>query len=272
MHTAIIIPARFGSSRLPGKPLHDIKGKPMLERVVRVAELAGLGKDITVAVATDNEKILALCNTLGVSGFMTDPDLRTGTDRVHAVCEQLSNKPDFILNLQGDAPFTSPNHLASMIEAAESAPFDVVTPVVQLDWQALDQLAERKKTPAAQFSGTTCVRSPEGRAYWFSKNIIPAIRPRAELEKSQALSPVYRHIGLYGYRYEALQRIVDLPSSPYETLEGLEQLRFLEAGMHIHTVVVKPAHISMSGIDTEQDVELACQLIEQHGDPFVEVA
>jgi 3-deoxy-manno-octulosonate cytidylyltransferase (CMP-KDO synthetase) len=138
--------------------------------------------------------------------------------------------------------------------------------VIQLDWSALDAMRLHKgDTP---FSGTTCVRAPDGRALWFSKAILPAIRDEEELRATLPLSPVYRHLGLYVYRLEALERFEATPPSRYEQLEGLEQLRFLEMGSTVQTVEIAPPRHAMSGIDTQADVALAEALIARWGDPY----
>ncbi len=266
MQTLIIIPARYGSTRFPGKPLFSIKGKTLLQRVIRIAEKASEGNDARFLVATDHKDIMEHCVELGAPAVMTDPDLPSGTDRALAAIEADGSDPDFIINLQGDAPFTPAAHVSQLIKAAKSLDGEVFTPVIRLDWEALDQLRERKKvTP---FSGTTCVRAQDGKAFWFSKNILPAIRKEAEMRKINRLSPVFRHIGLYGYRKEALQTFATLDQGIYEVMEGLEQLRFIENGMSVHAVEVDTPAISMSGVDTQEDAELAIQLIEKIGDPY----
>jgi 3-deoxy-manno-octulosonate cytidylyltransferase (CMP-KDO synthetase) len=135
----------------------------------------------------------------------------------------------------------------------------VATPVIQLDWTALDDLREaKKKTP---HSGTTAILAEDGRAIWFSKNILPALRKEAALRKKGALSPVYRHVGLYGFTRAALRKFTALPISRYEALEGLEQLRALEAGLIMRCAVVPPPEISTSGVDTPEDLERLNRLI-----------
>jgi 3-deoxy-manno-octulosonate cytidylyltransferase (CMP-KDO synthetase) len=141
----------------------------------------------------------------------------------------------------------------------------VATPVVRLSWTALDALRAHKQ--ASPFSGTTCVRASDGRALWFSKAVIPTIRNETGLRQEQALSPVFRHLGLYAYRYAALAAFEATVPSPYEVLEGLEQLRFLEAGVEVLTVETAPPRHAMSGIDTRDDVALAERLIADHGEP-----
>jgi 3-deoxy-manno-octulosonate cytidylyltransferase (CMP-KDO synthetase) len=134
-----------------------------------------------------------------------------------------------------------------------------------MTWSALDALRERKTT--TPFSGTLCVRTPDGAALWFSKVIIPGMRSEEKLRAHEPKSPVFQHLGLYGYRIDALRAFSKLPPSHYEKLEGLEQLRFLENGMTIHAVEVEAPELSMSGIDSPEDVEVALKLMATHGDP-----
>ncbi len=267
MQTAIIIPARYASTRLPGKPLALIKGQTMLQRVVGVSLAAAKGlKNVSVVVATDDERIVQHCNKLGVMAVMTPIEANTGTDRVAQAVRQMTNKPDFILNMQGDAPLTPPDFLRAMIDTFAASPCDAVTPVTQLTWEQLDNLRQNKLT--TPFSGTTVTfNETTGNAFWFSKNIIPAIRQEKELRKKSVKSPVFRHIGLYGYSLEMLERYVKLPESHFEQLEGLEQLRLLENNYTIRCVLVDyKGRANMSGVDSPEDIVRAEELIAKHGE------
>lgn len=259
MKTAIIIPARYGSTRFPGKPLALLKGKAILNHVYDVA-IGAADHDTHVHVATDDARIMDHCIKNNIPVLMTSETCTTGTDRAMAAIAQMGTKPDFVINLQGDAPLTPPDFVRALIdEASKNETADIITPVTQLSWAELDTLREHKKqTP---FSGTTATISTTGRALWFSKNIIPAIRKE---DRTTPLSPVYRHIGLYGYKRTSLEKYVTLPASRYEELEGLEQLRALENGMTIQTVLVdykgRPA---MTGIDSPEDLDRAEKLLSQ---------
>lgn len=182
--------------------------------------------------------------------------------------------PDFILNLQGDAPFTPPEMITALISAFVDNPkAKVLTPVHCLSWDALDHLRENKKT--TPFSGTTVTfdqndhpPSTPGKAFWFSKNIIPAIRGedkmRTACASSKGPSPIWQHIGLYGYHKDSLQEFVSLPKGQHEKLEGLEQLRFLENGIEITCVPVEsPNHLAQSGIDSPEDIIRAEQNLQK---------
>lgn len=264
MKTIIVIPARFKSTRLPGKPLIKIAGVTMLQRVYEAAQNATQNlPDTEILIATDDEKIAEHAKEINAACVMTSIDCPTGTDRALQALKQLNYTPDFVLNLQGDTPFIPPDFITKIIEVARlDENIKVATPVTQLSWQELDKLREQKQqTP---FSGTLAILDKDNNALWFSKNIIPAIRHEEKLREEYKLSPIYRHIGIYGYRYDMLQKYVTLKPTYYEKLEELEQLRLLENGFKIHAVPVdyqgKP---SMSGIDTMEDVKRAEKLIAE---------
>lgn len=259
MKTAIIIPARYGSTRFPGKPLTLIGGQTMLTRVVNIAkQVAEQHPDITIAVATEDERILKHAEKdIGIKCMMTSDDCATGSDRVLEAAKKLGDF-DFVLGLQGDAPFTPIDAPLKMIEAFQSnKDIHVVTPVVNLRWQELDSLREQKKvTP---FSGTTAILNESGQALWFSKNILPAIRKE---NRDEEYSPVHQHIGLYGYRVDVLEKFVSLPQGHYEKLEGLEQLRLLENNIPVQTVTISvDAGLAQAGIDSPEDVDRAEKIL-----------
>lgn len=262
----IVVPARFASQRLPGKPLIQIAGRTLLSRVVAVAqEGARRVGNTDVIVATDDVRILDHARSLGCDAVLTDAAISSGSGRAWAVARDREIAPAIVVNLQGDAPFAQPVMIAALIAALRRSSCAVATPVVQLSWDALDALRGHKL--ASPFSGTTCVRHADGRALWFSKSVIPSIRGETQLRDQNPLSPVFRHVGLYAYRFSALDRFENTAPTPYELLEGLEQLRFLETGEDILTVEVAASPHAMSGIDTRDDVALAESLIAQHGEP-----
>ena len=264
---AIVIPARYGSTRFPGKPLCMINGHSLLERVCKAAS-AVRHPEIQVLVATDDERIMAHALDIGARAVMTPSECPSGTDRVSRAIEETNSTPDIIVNLQGDAPFISPRHIEDLIESFVDESVQVATPVHALSWNELDRLREEKR--ATPFSGTTAIVDSNGFARWFSKAIIPAIRNEQTLRKSHDddASPVFKHLGLYAYRRGVLERFVTSGVDHYEAIEGLEQLRFIKLGITIKAVQVMmhDRHASL-GIDTEIDRERAESLLEQHGEP-----
>jgi 3-deoxy-manno-octulosonate cytidylyltransferase (CMP-KDO synthetase) len=220
--------------------------------------------DIRLVVATDDAEIADHARAVDCPAVMTDSAIATGSGRALAAALAQSQIPAFVVNLQGDSPFQPHGALTAVIAALRDGA-EVATPVIGLDWSALDALRDHKiRSP---FSGTTCARGVDGRALWFSKAIIPAIRGEEALRVTEARSPIWRHVGLYGYRLEALRRFEATAPTMLETLEGLEQLRLLELGIPVTTVEVQPATFDSSGIDTEADIARVEALIAAHGDP-----
>ena len=219
-----------------------------------------------MVVATDDDRIADLARAIGVDVTMTALDCNSGSSRACAAALARPVRPDLVINLQGDAPFVPPLVVAGLIATLRQGNADVATPVYRLDWERLDRLRAHKQ--AVPFSGTTCVRGEDGRALWFSKTILPAIRDEAKLRATEQFSPVWQHLGLYGYRMAALEWFGATPQSTYEKLEGLEQLRFIEGKRMIATVEVDPPSHAMSGIDTPADLALAEETIKRLGDPF----
>ncbi len=262
MKTAIIIPARYGSTRFPGKPLAKIGGITMLQRVVETARRATEERpDVALMVATEDERIEKHCREIGIDCVMTPEDCPTGSDRVLEAARRAGGKFDVLIGLQGDAPFTPLQAIRSICDVFRTrTDIEVATPVVRLRWSELLALREAKKT--TPFSGTTAIIDESGRALWFSKTIIPAIRSEENLKKQSEYSPVYQHIGLYGYRRDVLERFVSLPQSYYETLEGLEQLRLLENGIHVQALVIETdPGLAQAGIDSPEDIVRAEALL-----------
>lgn len=268
MKTIIVIPARYNSSRFPGKPLALISNKPMLQRVYEIAEYVCKNNTNTdVIVATDNLRIQKFCQSINASCVLTSEDCNSGTDRALDAIQGLKLSPDYVLNLQGDNPLCPPWVIDGVIKSVNiNSCDDVITPYKRLMWSELDEMIKSKeKTPS---SGTTVIIDKENYAIWFSKNIIPAIRNRKKLvENDPVYSPINRHIGIYCYRLQALKKFAETPCGYYEELEQLEQLRFIENGMKIRMVEVDYRNrISHSGIDSPEDVEKAEKIIETYGE------
>lgn len=263
MAIAIVIPARYASTRFPGKPLAELNGKPMLQHVYEKA-LAAVGDDpdVRISVATDDERIESFCKDNAIPCVMTSKDCRTGSDRVIEAADKLGLKAeDVVINLQGDVPLLPLEALKAVLNEFWNNPItSVATPVKRLRWDELDRLRESKKT--TPFSGTTVVLAQQGRALWFSKAIIPAMRTEAELRNQSPLSPVFQHIGLYGYRVSTLERFAAMEQSACEKLEGLEQLRFLENGMPVQCVKLHPDTDIYPGIDSPEDMARAEQILK----------
>lgn len=264
---AIVIPARYDSKRLPGKPLAMIAGKTMLERVYDIAKsVADDYEQVRIIIATDDERIIRHAETFGAEAVMTPKCCVSGSNRTLEALDALNLKPGVIINLQGDEPLIPPSFIKSLINCMLSdKKIQVATPVAQLSWLELDKLRQHKLTNP--FSGTTAVLDANQNALWFSKQIIPAIRNEEKHRNERTLSPVYRHIGLYAYQYEALKRFDELNEGYYEQLEGLEQLRFLENDISINTVNVEYGDWpQMSGVDTSDDLKIAEDIIRHHGE------
>ena len=263
--SAIIIPARYDSTRLPGKPLALIEGRTLLNRVCAAA-FAVRGGTIPVLVATDDDRIATAARTYGARSVMTPSSCPSGTDRVHSALAEAGDAFDYVVNMQGDAPFTHPKTVEAVLDCLESETSDVVTAVQQLSWRDVDSLRETKKSNP--FSGTTAVLASDGRAIWFSKTIIPAVRDEALRRKRSELSEILKHIGIYAYTRPALARFVASSASHYEKCEGLEQLRFVELGMRILAVHAPVNSYDFSlGVDSPDDLLSASEIIRDHGEP-----
>lgn len=256
---AIIIPARFGSTRFPGKPLEILGDTTLLGQVVDRAKSAlSHFNNPQFVVATEDKRILNHAqNDLGVDAVMTSDGCLTGTDRVYEAANTMAERPDVVINIQGDAPFTPIEAIKGVADLLyNNADYHYATPVLKVSWDDLDQLREHKKTNP--FSGTTAIIDTQGRARWFSKNIIPGVRKEEKHRERSDLSPIRRHLGLYGYSFKGLSDFVSWPESHYEALEGLEQLRILENGGDIYTVLLDNTDKwALGGIDTPDDLRRA---------------
>ncbi len=248
------------------KPLCTIAGVSLLHRTIAFARRSLAAIDgVRLVVATDDLRIAAHAEAVDCPAVMTASDLTSGSGRALAAARAEEQSPACVVNLQGDAPFQPQDALAAVIRALAYRRVDVATPVVRLTWSALDALRAHKSV--APFSGTTCVRASDGRALWFSKAILPAIRDEGGMRAAGLPCPIWRHVGIYGYRLDALEAFEAAEPTQLETLEGLEQLRLLELGLRIDAVEVAPAPFDISGIDTAADIARAEALIAAHGDP-----
>lgn len=235
-----VIPARYRSARLPGKPLAEIDGRPMIEHVYRRAAEAGTID--AVLVATDDERIAEVVDRFGGLAVMTRNDHPTGTDRVAEVAAVLES--DLIVNVQGDLPFLAPQPIDAVVRLVRD------TPAVPMG-----TLRQRVTDPAelASPSVVKVVVGLDGRALYFSRRAVPFVR------EGHPPAPIWKHLGLYVYRREFLLTFASLPPTPLERAESLEQLRALEHGYAIGTV---ETNIETLEIDTPEDLERARKLVE----------
>jgi 3-deoxy-D-manno-octulosonate cytidylyltransferase len=238
-----VIPARYGSSRFPGKPLALLQGLPMVQHTWQRVKDAGLTGPIVVA--TDDERIAQACAGFGGQVALTNPNHPSGTDRVWEVAQQHPDSP-YVLNVQGDEPFINPAHLRQAVEAIALYPTaDLITLVCPIH---RSELSEALANP----NHVKAVRAQSGQALYFSRAGVPFCRDGWENEPADVPVPAYRHIGLYIYKRTALERLTQLPMSPLESIEKLEQLRALEHGLTIYAAVVDKAPV---GVDTPADLE-----------------
>ncbi|MCM2288269.1 MAG: 3-deoxy-manno-octulosonate cytidylyltransferase [Sulfuritalea sp.] len=240
----IVIPARYASTRLPGKPLADIGGQPMIVRVAAAARRSGADG---VWVATDDERIVRAVRQHGFDAVMTDANHLSGTDRIAEVADQLNwDDAEIVVNVQGDEPLLDP------------ALIDLVAGALRGDPDAAMATAAHALTSAADFFNPNVVKvvcDARGRALYFSRAPIPWDRDRFA-DRRDALPadlPAQRHIGLYAYRVSFLRRFGLLSPSPLERCESLEQLRALWHGYPIQVVSID--HPPAPGVDTPEDLE-----------------
>lgn len=252
MNTIILIPARYASSRYPGKPLVELKGasgtpKPLIQRSVEAARrVSGVSG---VFVVTDDERIAEACASARVGIIMTSPECRNGTERCAQALAQL-HEPDLVINFQGDALLTPPGFVEALIARMEDDRDALVaTPAMRLSSDEVRIL--QADEAAGRVGGTSVVTDNWGFALYFSKRLIPHL-PRSALESE--MSPARLHVGVYAYRPEALERYVSTPVSELETLEGLEQLRFLAAGMPVAVVDVQTPPFALRELNNPEDV------------------
>ena len=244
-----IIPARYASTRFPGKPLADLGGKPMIQRVYEQAKKA---LD-DVVVATDDERIYNCVKSFGGEVVMTRADHKCGTDRCLEAFEKLAIQGEaVVINIQGDEPFIQPEQ----IEAIKSCFDDLTTQIATL----VKPFEEADGLPALENPNTPkVVMSPDGTALLFSRSVIPYLRG---IDKSEWLAQHlhYKHIGMYAYRAQVLKQITQLAQTPMEKAESLEQLRWLENGYKIKVAI---CHTASIGIDTPADLERAIAFLKQ---------
>ena len=252
MTTAILIPARFQSTRYPGKPLVELKGaggvaKSLIQRSFEAAKrVRGIE---SVHVVTDDERIAEAARGFGAPVIMTSSECRNGTERCAEALGSLGDV-DLVVNLQGDALLTPPGFVESLIARMDDDRDALVaTPAMRLRGNEVRLLQQEEA--AGRVGGTSVVSDGQGHALYFSKRLIPYL-PAAALDEGP--SPVRLHVGVYAYRPEALERYVSTPVSELEMLEGLEQLRFLVAGVPIAVVEVETPPFALRELNNPEDV------------------
>ena len=239
MRFVAIIPSRYASSRFPGKPLIDINGKPMIQRVYEQ-----VNKSISeVYVATDDERILQAVINFGGNAVMTSTSHRSGTDRCNEAFNIIDKPFDVVINIQGDEPFIFPEQVDLLKSCFVDSSIEIATLVKPFEQDESYDVLKDPSTPKV-------VLSDNSEAIYFSRSIIPFIR---DVEPSDWLTHhvFYKHIGIYGYRADVLSKITQLKTGVLEKSESLEQLRWLENGFKIKTGITNQETI---GIDTPEDL------------------
>lgn len=253
MHVTLIIPARYGSSRFPGKPLARLRGSTGIAKTLlqRCIEAAAQVPDIDrVAVATDDRRIADEAELHGTEAVMTSAERRNGTERVAEAAHNMGIVDGIIVNLQGDAPLTPAWFVTDLIATMDADPtIGVATPLLRCDEASLRIFREDRS--AGRVGATTVVRALNGDALYFSKEVIPFTAGRTMVEGAV---PVFHHVGLYAYRLPALLAYAETRPTPLEVLEGLEQLRFLETGRRIRTVEVESRGRPFWEVNNPEDI------------------
>ena len=236
----VLIPARMAATRLPGKPLLEMAGLPMIVHVLRRAEAAGIGQ---VAVATDTAEIASAVTAHGGKAVMTRADHPSGSDRIFEAAGHLdpNREAEIVVNLQGDFPTISPDNIRDVLVPLADPEVDIATLAAEIHTE------EEATAPSVVKAVGSMIGPKRLRALYFTR----ATAPHGD-------GPRYHHIGLYAYRRKALERFVNLPPSPLERQEKLEQLRALEAGMRIDIGIVDSVP---RGVDTPADLEATRQIL-----------
>ncbi|MDB5563475.1 MAG: 3-deoxy-D-manno-octulosonate cytidylyltransferase [Tardiphaga sp.] len=239
-HTLVLIPARMAATRLPGKPLLDIAGLPMIVHVLRRAEEAGIGR---VAVATDTPEIADAVKAHGGEAVMTSADHPSGSDRIFEALTRLdpAGRIDTIINLQGDLPTILPDDIRAVVAPLADPLVDIATLAAEI------RTEEEHTNPNVVKVIGSRIGDRRLRALYFTRATAP-----------WGAGPRYHHVGLYAYRRAALKRFVGLSPSPLEQREKLEQLRALEAGMRIDVAIIDTVP---GGVDTPADLEMARRIL-----------
>ena len=239
MKFTAIIPARYASTRFPGKPLALLSGKPIIQHVYE--QVNQVIKDVWVA--TDDQRIFETVNTFGGKAVMTRKDHKSGTDRIEDAAEKIQTQADIIINVQGDEPFIQPSQIETLCELFKHPQTQIATL-----GKPFEDIEAVKNTNSPKI-----VTNYQGFALYFSRSVIPFVRG---IEENKWLEhfPYLKHLGIYAYRREILKEITKLPMSSLEKAESLEQLRWLQNGYHIRVGIT---NVETIGIDTPKDLERA---------------
>lgn len=253
MTVLVVIPARYASTRYPGKPLVALRGatgetRTLVERSWRAAgSVRGIDR---VVVATDDDRIRAAAEAFGAEVVMTSPDCQNGTERCAEAHARLGGGYDIVVNLQGDAPLTPAWFVEELVAGlAADTGAEVATPVLRCDGRALNGFLDDRR--AGRVGGTTAVFGADMRGLYFSKEVIPHTARRYGDDEP---TPVFHHVGVYAYRPAALAAYPSWPAGRLETLEGLEQLRFLEHGRSVLCVEVEARGRQFWELNNPEDV------------------
>ena len=260
----IVIPARFASTRYPGKPLVELRGASGEKRsLIRRSWEAAMAvpEASRVIVATDDARIAGVARAFGAEVAMTPEACRNGTERCAVVADMLGEEHDLIINLQGDAPLTPPWFVSELIAEMVADPeTPVATPVLRCDTATLSGFLEDRQ--AGRVGGTTAVFDSNRRALYFSKEVLPYTgRP---MGSGEAI-PVFHHVGVYAYRRAELLAYASLEPGPLEMWEGLEQLRFMEHGIPVRCVEVDGRGRSFWELNNPSDVERVEKMLSELG-------
>lgn len=264
MSVLIAIPARYASTRYPGKPLAKLRGATgqslsLIERSWRAAsQVQGVDR---VVVATDDARIKDAAEGFGAEVVMTSEDCANGTERCAQAHENLGGGFDIVVNLQGDAPLTPHWFVEDLVKGLQGAPeAEIATPVLRCDGATLNSLLADRK--AGRVGGTTAVFAGDNTALYFSKEVIPfTSKPYAETD----LTPVFHHVGVYAYRPDALAAYPSWRTGPLEQLEGLEQLRFMENNRPVLCVEVEARGKQFWELNNPEDVPKIEAMMAQMG-------
>lgn len=253
-NVAVVIPARYKSSRYPAKPLAPLIGatgtaKPLIQRSWECA--TAIADRAAIWIATDDDRIADAVRAFGGQVVMTAESCANGTERCADAIERLGIAPDIVVNLQGDAPLTPAHVVAALVDALDAAPdIAMMTPAIRCSQSVYAHLVEDQAQ--GRVGGTTVVFGADHRALYFSKRVIPYLPSDAA---AQPFPPVHLHLGVYAYRPAALRRYVALGASDLEQLEGLEQLRFLAGGVPVGVVPFEP--IGWDAIELNNPTDVA---------------